>query len=156
MAGLTLGFMLRFDPAGGGHALAVEAVAALIRFVIWFGVFALLERVPWTNRARVAATSMGVAALLVYLLFNPGFGNPSLAVPLWVMAALALNATPSPVWPPRHWIGMILPAPLLGVLCLLFLAVVFYPVASAASSVNERAVVIRSGATRRSRAGDKK
>lgn len=135
MAGLTLGFMLRFDPTGGGSALAAEAVAALIRFVIWFGVFALCERLPWTNRARLAAASMGVAALLVFLLFNPGFGFPSLAVPLWAMAALALNATPSPTWRPRHWIGMVLPAPLLGVLCLLFLVAVFYPAASAAARV---------------------
>ena len=137
MAGLSLGFMIRFNPSGGWNALAVESLDALFRFVVWFGAFALLERVPWTNRARLAATSMGVAGLLVYLLFNSGFTMPSLALPLWVMAALALNATPSPVWPPRHWIGMILPAPLLGVLCLVFLVVVFYPAASAASSIKE-------------------
>lgn len=137
MAGLTLAFMLRFDPAGGWRTLAVEGVLALIRFVVWFGAFALLAGVPWTNRARVAATSMGVAALLVYLLFNPGIGFPSLAVPVWAMAALALNATPSPILQPRHWIGLILPAPLLSVLCLLFLAMVFYPAASAASDVAE-------------------
>jgi len=136
VAGLSLGFVLRYAEIGGANAL-VEALVALFRSLVWLGAFAVLESVPWTGRSRALALAAGVAALLLNLLFEGGIGFPSLAQPLWVMAALTLNALPEqgPAWQGRHWLGRILPAPVLGVLFVVYLLFVFHPAATAASAI---------------------
>jgi hypothetical protein len=143
VVGLSLGFVLRFNEIAGQDAV-IEALVALCRSLVWFGAFAVLESVPWTGRGRALALGAGVAALLLNLLFEGGIGYPSLAQPLWVMAALTLNALPeAPVWEGRHWLAHVIPAPILGVACLGFLIFVFYPAAAAASSIAKAHLLYR-------------
>jgi O-antigen ligase len=136
VAGLSLGFVLRYAEVGSANAL-IDALVALCRSLVWLGAFAVLESVPWAGRNRALALTAGVAALLLNLIFEGGIGFPSLAQPLWVMVALTLNALPepAPAWEGRHWVGMMLPAPILGVLCMAYFLFVLYPAATAASTV---------------------
>lgn len=138
VAGLSLGFVMHYAAAGGQNAV-IEALVALVRALVWFGAFALLESVPWSGRGRALGLAAGVAAALVALLFEGGISFPALAQPLWIMAALALNALPDeePVWIPGHWVSNVLPAPILAVVALIYLILMLYPQAAASSAVAE-------------------
>jgi tetratricopeptide (TPR) repeat protein len=134
MIGLLLGFVLRawyLEP----DEIVGEALTAGLRSVVWFAAFALLDRAPWTDRDRVVALTAGVAALLLNLCVSGGISSPSVAGPLWVAVALALNSLSSK---PSTWFGsqrwsLNLPLPVMAATALIYLAYVFYPVASAAS-----------------------
>jgi hypothetical protein len=151
MVGLVLGFLLR--AAGESpDTILLEGVISAGRSLIWFAVFTLLILIPWAGRSQVLALVMGIAALLINLLFSGGLMQPTVAQPLWVMAALALNAcrttapdstTLATVSPPRHLplgtrysvLGRWLPVPLLGALALIYLQFIFYPVTSGAAAM---------------------
>src|SRR5262249_4356652 len=125
MAGLTLGFVLwALGQTGENAADAIlfGGLMAALRSGIWFAAFAVLERVPWIGAGRGLALVVGVAALLVNLTVSGGIALPSVALPLWVVAALALNtlARPAGERPPRSWVGAVVPVPLLIAACLVY------------------------------------
>lgn len=132
--GLTIAFLL--GPAGWSkeEMLRLGGVAA-VRSLVWFAAFALLEMIPWTERWRLTALAAGVLASFFCLLTSGGFFSPSLAQPLCVMAALALNATPAgrPLTIGGR-LGLILPVPILVVLCWVHLLVVLLPLGGAGRS----------------------
>jgi hypothetical protein len=112
------------------------AGVAAVRSVVWFGAFALLEAIPWTERWTLLALAAGVFAGFLCLLGSGGFFYPSLAQPLWIMVALALNATPEsrPIEFGGRF-GLVLPVPILVVLCWIHLLVVLAPLGGAARPV---------------------
>jgi hypothetical protein len=144
MGGLLLGFVLRVagrpaEQIVSGGLLAEAVFNDGLRAVVWFPTFALLERIAWTGRARAVALAAGVAALLLNLTVSGGISFPAVAGPLWVAAALALNASPGP---PLRWGGrarpaLALPLPVLAAVTLAYLVYVFAPVTSSAGLVRQ-------------------
>lgn len=132
--GLILAFLLRAWGLPKDSILS-EGLSAAGRSLVWFGAFALLESVPWPSTAQARALAAGVAGLLLYLIVTPGLSSPALAQPLWVVAALALNALgPVPVaWTGRHWLAFLVPLPVLTALTAAHATLVFTPVASASA-----------------------
>jgi O-antigen ligase len=137
MFGLLLGFVLRVNTATPGNIMA-ETYSAAVRSVVWFAAFALLERLAWTDRGRVLALTTGIAALLLNLCVSGGIGFPSLAGPLWVALALALNAA---VLRPVPWLSrgaaLILPLPIFIGLFLGYGVYLLYPVLESDSLMRE-------------------
>lgn len=101
--------------------------------LLWFPAFGLLEIVPWSRAALRLVLTAGVAALLLNLTVSGGISYPSVALPLWVFAALALNVS-MPARPRSGggwgWLATVLPLPVTVMVCVVFLVVVFYPVTS--------------------------
>lgn len=138
MFGLLLGFVLRVLTATP-NAILTETYAAAMRSVVWFAAFALLERLLWTDRARVLALTAGIAAMLLNLCVSGGIGFPSVAGPLWVAVALALNAAalrPSR-WLSRPGAAMILPLPIFLGLFLSYGMYILYPVLASDGLIRE-------------------
>jgi tetratricopeptide (TPR) repeat protein len=138
MFGLLLGFVLRVNTATQSSILA-ETYSAAVRSVVWFAAFALLERLIWTDRGRALALTTGIAALLLNLCVSGGIGFPSVAGPLWVAVALALNAAalrPVP-WLSRAGAAMILPLPIFIGLFIGYGIYILYPVLSSDELVRE-------------------
>jgi O-antigen ligase len=138
VAGLFLGFWLAAGNLGH-EQIRVEGLVAGVRALFWFALFALFEGIAWEGRARARALSLGVSAALLYLLVASGFFFPAVAQPLWLVAALALNALAgeSPAVAFRHWLAFVLPVPALAVLAGVYFLLVLYPVT--ASSGEQRA-----------------
>jgi len=137
VVGLTMALVLSFPGNVAERDLMREGMAMGVRALLWFPAFALFCLVPWTPRALAGALTAGVVALLLYLLTAGGISFPSLAIPLWIMIALALNALPEATFESnlRHWATLVLPMPFLAVLCLAYLLVAAYPAMSTASHV---------------------
>jgi hypothetical protein len=138
MFGLVLGFVLRLNTTAPVNIMG-ETYSAAVRSVVWFAAFALLERLDWTNRGRALALSAGIIALLLNLCVSGGIGFPSVAGPLWVAVALALNAAalhPVP-WLSRGGAAMILPLPIFLGLFLGYGVYILYPVLDSDSLVRE-------------------
>jgi hypothetical protein len=135
IVGLTLAFLLGPSGSSTDEMIRLAGVAA-VRSVVWFGAFALLEAIPWTERRTLLALAAGVFAGFLCLLGSGGFFYPSLAQPLWIMAALALNATPEsrPIEFGGRF-GLVLPVPILVVLCWIHLLVVVVPLGGTARPV---------------------
>ncbi|HEY7157417.1 MAG TPA: O-antigen ligase family protein, partial [Gemmataceae bacterium] len=153
MFGLLLGFVLRATATESPGAILEETWSALLRSVVWFAAFGLFERIVWSARGRVLALTTGIAALLVNLCVSGGISFPSVAGPLWVAVALALNAASlKPVaWLSRPGAAMILPLPILLGVVLAYGVYILYPVLSAYSLAHEAALSIqalRNGAIR--------
>jgi tetratricopeptide (TPR) repeat protein len=129
MFGLVLGFVLRVSTATP-NSILTETYAAAVRSVAWFAAFALLERLVWTDRGRLVALTTGIAALLLNLCVSGGIGFPSVAGPMWVGIALALNAAAlRPVaWLSRAGAAMILPLPIFLGVFLGYGIYILYPV----------------------------
>ena len=138
MFGLLLGFVLRANGLPPDEIIP-ETWAAALRAVVWFAAYGLLERVPWSDRGRALALTAGVAALLLNLCVSDGIGFPSVAVPLWVAVALALNAVClKPVaWLSRSGAAMILPLPILVGVILGYGTYILYPVLAADGLMRE-------------------
>ncbi len=138
MFGLVLGFVLRVNTATPSSLLG-ETYAAAVRSVVWFAAFALLERLVWTDRGRTLALTTGIVALLLNLCVSGGIGFPSVAGPLWVAVALALNAAVlRPIsWLSRLGAAMILPLPIFLGLFLGYGVYVLYPVLASDGLVRE-------------------
>ncbi len=94
---------------------------------------------PWGGRQRALALTLGVMALLANLLVSGGISFPSVAQPMWIMAALALNSlgTPSLVPKQSSWLVTIAPLPIAAVVCLGFYVFIYSPVASCTSPLRE-------------------
>jgi O-antigen ligase len=132
LVGLGLGFVLRSVDQSADEIL-LEAFFAACRSIIWFAAFALFFRIPCSGSVRALALTAGVAALLVNLLFSGGIAMPSVAQPLWVVVALALNSFHSP--PPddarsSHWLVRLVPLPVLASICLAYFVLLCYPAIS--------------------------
>lgn len=134
LAGLALGFVFwaaNLTGPGKSDLILLGGLLSGARSLIWLLVFALFESIPWTGSTRALAQTAGVAALLLSLTVSGGIGFPSVALPLWVMAALAINSLPEQplAVPTRNWVGLILPIPLLAGTCIVYYTVVYSPVA---------------------------
>jgi O-antigen ligase len=129
MAGLILGFIIKAGDLSADDLLP-EVLLSCVRSLIWFAVFALFNGVPRNDRSMALAVSAGVAALLLNLGISGGIALPSVAQPLWVMAALALASAPgaSSRITPGNWLYWWVPVPLLAGLGLAYLLLVFSPV----------------------------
>jgi hypothetical protein len=158
MAGLLLGFLLRAGDLSV-DGLRTEAALSGVRSIVWFAVFALLESIPWTGRSRTLALTAGVTALLLNLGISGGIAWPSVAQPLWVVAALALlsaqysaqhsavssqfirpgalaaarGTQASVLGAPRSVLSRSLPFPILAGLAIIYLLLVFLPVTRSVS-----------------------
>jgi O-antigen ligase len=89
VAGLILAFLLRAGDLGSGEILT-EGVLSVVRAVIWFGVFAVFTSLPQVGRHLLLSMGVGITGLLCNLLISGGIAQPSVAQPLWIVAALAL------------------------------------------------------------------
>ncbi|HXG11509.1 MAG TPA: O-antigen ligase family protein [Gemmataceae bacterium] len=130
--GLLLGFLFwALDQPP--DKILIEGVTAAVLAAIWFGSYALLERIDWQGPARAITLAAGVAALLLNLTVSGGISFPSVAVPLWVMAALALNALqkPAAIGTGRHWLAWVIPLPLTAALGLVYYTQFFSPIMTA-------------------------
>jgi hypothetical protein len=129
-----------FLPQIGGQPveqLIPLAILAAVRSLIWFAAFALFTTIPWTPRWRLVAITAGVLALLLCLLVTGGSFYPSVAQPLWIMVALALNAVPGPAAEPAtSRVSRLLPVTALLVVWWLYLLMAFLPVVAAARAAN--------------------
>ncbi len=107
--------------------------------LLWFPAFGLLESVPWNRRALRLVLTAGFTALLLNLTVSGGISYPSVALPLWVVAALALNTLPArPLpWGGQSWLARVLPVPVVATLCVAFFVVIFYPVTSCFNRVQQ-------------------
>lgn len=134
MIGLLISFLVR-APGKTPDEILLEGVAAGGLSIVWFGTFALLEGVRWTGPGRALVLAGGVAALLLNLCVSGGISFPSMALPMWVVVGLALNALP--LRPSRgagkSWLALVVPVPLLAAICLLYFAQVFASVTHSAS-----------------------
>ncbi len=139
VCGLLLGFILRASNMSP-DLIFMEGFLAGLRSVVWFVAFAVLDGVLWRGPSQPLVLAAGVLALLVNLLVSGGISAPSVAQPLWIVAALALN-TAGPADPaaapagPRTWLWRLLPVPALAVVCLAYALLTFGPVTNAAASV---------------------
>jgi hypothetical protein len=132
LAGLVLGFVLR-SMGQSADEMLLEGFFSACRSIIWFATFALFFRIPCSGRGRSVALTAGAAALLVNLLFSGGIAMPSVAQPLWIIVALALNTMAPP--PPRdvpstHWSLRILPLLVMGGIGLAYFAFLCFPAIS--------------------------
>jgi len=139
MAGLLLGFLLRAldQPASD---ILMEGLLSAGRSLIWFAAFAILVDIPWPGYGRLLALATGVAALLLNLLVSGGIALPSVAQPLWIVAALALNVPQegsSRLKRPRPWFESVVPLPLLAGISLAYLVLILYPVVSCTAALAE-------------------
>ncbi|HZT81277.1 MAG TPA: O-antigen ligase family protein [Gemmataceae bacterium] len=134
MAGLLLSFAFRASGLSQND-LVIETLVTIARSLVWFGAFALFDRLHWSGRSRALALAAGVTALLLNLLVSGGISYPQAAQPLWVMAALTLNAVrPAPfLLSSRGWAGLLLPVAGLGALSLVYLLTYVSPEVTAAS-----------------------
>jgi len=132
--GLTLGFALGLPELSQGDLLH-EGLVAVARALIWFVAFAALSAIPWTRRTLAGSIGAGVGALLVYLLAADGIAVVSLALPLWVLMAIALNTLDAGwKWENQNWVVLVLPLPLLALVTLAFGVLALAPAIS--STVN--------------------
>jgi hypothetical protein len=145
MFGLVLGFIVHMSTGDRSqYEILDEGRFACIRCVIWLAAFVLFDYLPWTRRVRVAALTIGAAALLLVLCVCPGAGLPAVTVALWAAIALALNALPQPAYPVLNRLALtrILPVFIMASIALLFLLNVFNPVVSSAENVQ---IAVQSG-----------
>jgi hypothetical protein len=139
MVGLILGFVLRALDQSPDEIL-MEGTFSACRSIIWFAAFALFYSIPWSGGSRPLALTTGVAALLLNLLVSGGIAMPSVAQPLWVMAALALNSIdPAPPSAGRFtsWLPRMVPLSLLGGIGLAYFLMLFYPAVSCGRALSE-------------------
>jgi hypothetical protein len=89
VVGLTLAFVLRAGDVGSGE-IFTEGALSVARAIVWFLAFAVFTSLPVIGRSLLLAMGVGITALLCNLLISGGISQPSVAQPLWTMAALAL------------------------------------------------------------------
>jgi hypothetical protein len=139
MTGIVIGFVLRALDQPGNDIL-YEGTLSACRCLVWFAAFVLLNSICLGGPARCLAITAGVTALLLNLLVSGGIALPSVAQPLWIMAALAMNALEerAPVLPQaKLWFESVLPLPVLAGTALAYLVLVFYPVVGSSAVLLE-------------------
>jgi hypothetical protein len=161
MVGLTLAFTLwamGLKGASAGENVVEGAVAAGLRSIFWFVAYGVLETIIWPASSRVVALTAGVAALLLNLTVSGGIAVPSVAQPLWVVAALALNALPSrlPAWALRSNFAFMLPLPLALAVCIAYVLSAFYPAYNCSAWMREASDSYAVYRERRALAGEEK
>jgi hypothetical protein len=138
LAGLLLGFLLRVGDLATEQILP-EGVLSGARLVVWCTAFVVLSSIPWSGASQRLALIAGVAALLLNLLISDGISLPSVALPLWIVMALALNsrfAHESAVASMnRSWLAAIIPLPLVGATALAYLLLVFLPITQSSAAL---------------------
>jgi hypothetical protein len=137
--GLILGFFLRAVDQPTGD-IAYEGFLSAGRSLVWFGAFILLENVCLERAARSLAIVAGVTALLLNLLVSGGIAFPSVAQPLWILAALAINGLDEGVQvrrPSALWFQSLLPLPVLAGAAISYVLLIFYPVVSSYAALSE-------------------
>jgi O-antigen ligase/tetratricopeptide (TPR) repeat protein len=142
MFGLSLGwFLWAYDLTGENWAdqMIYGTFKAGMRSLVWFGCFALFESIPWPGPTRAIALTAGFAALLLNLLVSDGISLPSVAQPLWIVAALALNTLPqaAATIKPRNWLGVMAPIPVLSAICLGYFVFLFDPTLTSVDSMRK-------------------
>jgi hypothetical protein len=146
MVGLLLAFMA-WTPGKVKDEIIQEGTAAGVMAVVWFASFALFEKISWTGPGRAVTLAAGVLALVLNLSVSGGISFPSVALMLWLMMALALNALPQTpkMWLGRHWLGRVVPVPLLLALCVVYSSKILNPVTEGmkyARYANDRAMLL--------------
>jgi O-Antigen ligase len=153
MGALILGFLLRAGDLSADE-LAHETIMSLVRGLVWFLAFAVFSSIPWSGVGCTLALAAGVAALLLNLCVSGGIAWPSVAQPLWVMAALALasigngvDRAPSaapPQQPSTRYsvlhaqyalVWRFLPLPLLAGLAVVYFLYIFLPITTASAAL---------------------
>jgi O-antigen ligase len=140
MAGLILGFVYWAWQQTSPDVILLQGLyIAAPRSVLWFPAFALFFHLPWSGPWKTLALTGGVIALLLNLTVSGGISFPSVAQPLWVLAALALNTLPEQPIDVPSWdrIVRLAPIPIAGGLCLAYLLLVQQPVSDAAAALRE-------------------
>jgi hypothetical protein len=141
IAGILLGFLLRAGELSA-NLLPLETGLSMMRAVVWFAVFGVLDCIPWTGKSRTLALAAGVTALLLNLGISGGISWPSVAQPLWVMVALALvsaevaraegrwiSSTQDPVLGTQQsLLSRVLPLPVLTGVAAVYLLFIFLPI----------------------------
>jgi O-antigen ligase len=127
MIGLVLAFVLRASAGLTPEEIIDEGILSGAFSLLWFAAFALFESIPWPGPTQLLAVVAGVAALLLNLCVSGGLFFPSVAQPLWVMAALALAPVAEVRWV-RHWLVLALPLPVAAVACWFYFSTAFLPV----------------------------
>lgn len=134
MLGLCVGiFLWALDqPELDTSAFKAGGFVAAGRSLLWFLAFALLEGTVFSGRRLAWALTVGVAALLVALTVSDGISFPALAQPLWIAAALALNAwgARQPAWVSSARPRVLLPMPILAAICGCYVLGILAPVTS--------------------------
>jgi O-antigen ligase len=145
MGGMLLALALRsatLSPDGIVH----EGIAAGFRSLCWFGAFFLCQMIPWTRKSLLLSLTAGVVVCLLYLTVAGSLVAPALAQPMWGVAGLAYAlAVPEPATATARGPGRLLlavaPVPVFVILAALFIALVYWPEASAAQELmNARAL----------------
>ena len=142
MAGLILGFLLwttDLSKENISDQLIYGGFLAGVRSLIWFAAFGLFESLAWGGRQRALALILGVIALLANLSISGGISFPSVAQPMWIVAALALNSLPQPTLAPqqRSWLVTMAPLPIAAVACLGFYVFIYSPVVNCSTPLRE-------------------
>jgi O-antigen ligase len=129
MAGLLLAYVLKASVAPDPDSILIAGVEAGGRSVVWFAAFALFWSIPWSGSSVVLALAAGVAACLLNLCVSGGISFPSVAQPLWTVAALALvlATAGAPGWVLRPGLALFLPLPLLAAAAFTYLLMVVLP-----------------------------
>jgi hypothetical protein len=94
MAGLLLGFIWstgEMPAEAPARELFKLGAAAILRAVLWFASFALLETVRSSRGSIVHAILVGVGFAIVFGFLSDAPGLPTILFPMWVMLALAKN-----------------------------------------------------------------
>ncbi|MBL8793720.1 MAG: hypothetical protein JNM56_07440 [Planctomycetia bacterium] len=135
--GLTFAILVQLSDETSQRELGLKAAPLALRSLVWLAAFSLLESIPWTPRWRAVALFGGLAAGLFCLCVTGGFLNPSFALTLWVLAALALQAATRDVAKPLPGgrLATLVPVTVLALLWWTYLLVFVYPIARASSLV---------------------
>ncbi len=137
MLGLVLAFVLRVMGLGSDpDVIIVEGALSGCLSLLWFAAFALFESIPWPGPTQGLALVAGVAALLLNLCVSGGMFYPSVAQPLWIVAALAVAPTAA-AWTSRQWLVAALPLAAAAVACWFYFSTAFYPVMTANSDLSK-------------------
>jgi hypothetical protein len=140
LVGLVLGFVLRAAEQPADEVL-LEGVLSLGRSLVWFAAFLVFERIPWPPAVWRPALVAGVLALLLNLTVSGGISQPTVAQPLWVVAALAASSGQWAVGSGQQrrlsWLEAILPLPVAAGLALAYFGLVFQPVTLAERGLAE-------------------
>jgi hypothetical protein len=139
MLGLVLAFVLRVVGGMTQDEIIYEGAKSGLGSLLWFAAFYWFEGTPWPGPSQVLALVAGVAALLINLCVSGGMFFPSVAQPLWIVAALAL-APIATARTARRWVAIALPLPLVAAACYLYFSTEFYPVMRSSSFLSEARV----------------
>lgn len=157
MLGLFFGFVLRVSAKApeqildglttfSADAVRTQAILACARSMLWFASFALMERVLWQGKGRVAGLALGAGAFLIHLCLSGGITASSLTQPFWVVVGLTLAGLSIPARQPKNaWASRALPLPLMGGVAMVYL------VTFAFSTVESYRLTVRGAQAERSR-----